>query len=144
MKMGKADLTLKEQFSRAFHQWAQEGIDRMSAQSPTLSHICFKFTDAASYAAGVEAARDLGKVTQEQFKGKEITWCHLRAPLKQDGLTLEWLELVEPKSEPAATNGVSSIGYAIPGMKEAVKIPSKDGNVIFRYQSQHAAGLAPK
>jgi len=133
---------LTTEISAAFSRWAGEGLRHAPAGGAKISHICLKFASAGDYARTVDAARSLGDVTQQAFKGKEISWCRLREPLKGAGLALSWLELVEPKDEPAPSTGVASIGYAVPGMEPAVKIPSADGGVVFRYQALHAERLA--
>lgn len=103
-----------------------------------LSHLCFKFKNEADYRTIIESARTLGAITHKEFGGKEITWCRLNAPI----LTLEWLELVQPKTEANDFNGVTAIGYANPAIKDVVKIKSSDDAVLFRYQSLHASVLA--
>ena len=135
--------TLKQQFTEVFNSYAAEGVTRFD-QPATLSHVCLKFTSLESYAGYVEAARELGRVTQEEFNGKQITWCKLNAPLQQGALRLEWLEMVEPKVEKNAFDGVANIGYCVPELKSAVKLSSADNAMTFRYQSQHATQMAPK
>lgn len=139
---------LKQQFSDVFNLYAAEGVaqfrQRDPAAAPVLSHVCFKFSSLESYADYVAAARELGRVTQEEFNGKQITWCRLSEPLQQGDLRLEWLEMVEPRTEKQASDGVANIGYAIPGLTDAVKLASSDNSMTFRYQSQHAASMAPK
>lgn len=138
---------LTEQITHAFTTLAQQGIDTFIKRhtnlgTPQLSHICFKFTGPESYAAYVASARNIGSVTSQIFKGKEITWCQLHTPLHQGGLTLEWLELVEPKEEANSFDGVTSIGYAVPNLSETVKLPSGHPDIFFRYQENHASMLA--
>lgn len=138
---------LMEQTTRAFTALARQGVERFTGQypahpAPRLSNICFKFTGPESYAAYTAAARQIGVVTSQIFKGKEITWCKLHTPLRQDSLTLEWLELVEPKEETNTFDGVTSIGYAVPNLTETVKLPSDHPEIIFRYQENHASALA--
>lgn len=139
---------MKNQFTDALTRWGAEGVERFRAEgppgevTPALSHVCFKFGSAADYAAAKAMAGDLGAVIRKNHNGKEIVWCRLHDPVQSKGLRLEWLELVEPKGEPAAISGISAIGYAVSGLAEVVKIPSRDGGVIFRYQSRHAAELA--
>jgi predicted metalloenzyme YecM len=134
--------TLKQQFSEVFNRYAAEGAGRYP--DAALSHVCFKFSSMEAYADYVAAARELGRVTQEEFNGKQITWCKLDEPLKNGALSLEWLELVEPRTEKHAFDGVANIGYAVPGMAEAVKSSSADGKMTFRYQKNHASAMAPK
>ncbi len=134
--------TLKEQFTKAFQSLAQEGIDSFKDGTPVLSHVCFKFKGQESYQAYVAAARELGQVSQEEFNGKQITWCKLKEPLKKSDLTLHVLELVEPKEEKNAFDGVTSIGYSVADLSKTVKQQTKDANVIYRYQSQHASEMA--
>jgi hypothetical protein len=127
----------------SFGRLAAAGLARSPGNAAVLSHICLKFKSIASYKETVAAAETLGAVTRQMFKGKEISWCLLNEPLRgKDGLTLEWLELVEPQNETHPFDGVSSIGYTVPGLAEAVKIPSGEGKIIFRYQSAHAASLS--
>ncbi|MGZ9108966.1 MAG: hypothetical protein ACXW4B_09125 [Micavibrio sp.] len=139
---------IKRQFIDALVRWGAEGLERFSAArienglSPVLSHICFKFQSDAEYAAYVMAMQTQGTVTRVIHNGKEIVWCRLYSPVQHNALQLEWLELVEPKFEHAAISGVSSIGYAVPGLSDVVKMPSQDGAVTFRYQPHHAAELA--
>jgi hypothetical protein len=139
---------LRQQFSDVFNLYASEGIARFSQQDPAatpeLSHVCFKFSSLEAYADYVAAARELGRVTQEEFNGKQITWCRLSEPLQQGDLRLEWLEMVEPRVERNAFDGVANIGYAVSGLKGAIKLVSSDKVMTFRYQSQHAAAMAPK
>jgi predicted metalloenzyme YecM len=133
---------IAKQFSDAFNHYAAEG--RAAHVGAELSHVCFKFASQEAYADYVTAAKDLGTVTSEQFNGKEITWVHLAAPLEKDGLLLEYLELVEPRTEKHAFNGVANIGYAVAGLSAAVKLASSDNAMSFRYQSLHAKQMAPK
>lgn len=138
---------LKSKFSAAFNASAQDGIDRFrqkfpDAGTPELSHVAFKFTSLESYAETVAAAQVLGTVTHEHFGGKEITWVKLKEPLEKGGLTLEWLELVEPRDEKNSFDGVTSIGFSVPSLDKTIKLPTEDDNVIFRYQSQHARQMA--
>ena len=140
---------IKQQFTDAFTQFAREGIARFKNVSPAgpaprLSHVCFKFKNAEAYESYITAARELGAVKQETFKGKQISWCKLNAPLRKNELTLEWLELVEPRFEQNDFDGVTSIGYCVPGLPEPIKIPLPGTPVVFRYQSQHAAELVKK
>ena len=138
---------IKGQFIDALVRWGAEGLERFSAAgiggglSPILSHICFKFKSEAEYAAYLMAVQTQGTVTRMIHNGKEIVWCRLHSPVQHNALQLEWLELVEPKFEHPAVSGVSSIGYAVPGLSDVVKLPSQDGAVIFRYQPRHAAEL---
>lgn len=141
--------SLKKQVSDVFNSYAQDGIDRFTQQfpaagEPVLSHLAFKFDSMEAYAETVAAAHALGRVTQEQFNGKEITWVRLAAPLEKNGLRLEYLEMVEPKTERHAFNGVANIGYAVEGLADVKKLPSSDGGTSFRYQSQHARQMAPE
>lgn len=140
--------SLKQQFSDVFNLYAAEGVARFSQQdasaAPVFSHVCFKFSSLEAYADYVAAARELGRGTQEEFNGKQITWCRLSEPLQQGDLRLEWLEMVEPRVERHAFDGVANIGYSVPGLKDAVKLASSDKAMTFRYQSQHAASMAPK
>lgn len=138
--------TLKAQMTAAFNAYASEGVRSWKDRSGTaeLSHVCLKFTSLQSYAEYVAAARNLGVVTQEMFKGKEITWCRLSHPLEHDGQRLEWLELVEPRFEQQAFDGVANIGYSVTGLPEAVRIASNDSAMTFRYQAQHATQMAPR
>lgn len=124
----------------AMNGLAAEGAAHRPAGNtlPQLSHLCFKFKSEADYRATIESARHLGSVNHKEFGGKEITWCRLNAPI----LTLEWLELVQPKTETNAFNGITAIGYAIPELTDVVKIKSSDPAVIFRYQAPHANTLA--
>lgn len=131
-----------KQFSDAFNLYAAEG--KAAQAGAVLSHVCFKFASQEAYADYVTAAKALGTVTSEEFNGKEITWVRLAAPLEKDGQRLEYLELVEPRTEKHAFNGVANIGYAVPGLASAVKLPSSDKAMSFRYQSQHAKQMAPK
>ena len=121
-----------------FKNHAGSGIKALKLQqpdfSPVLSHICFKFTDMTSYQEAIEAAKELGTVSNEQFNGKEISWCKLDNPIKSDDLTLEWLEMVEPKIEKNAFNGITSIGYYVPELADVVKIQSIDEAILYRYQ----------
>jgi predicted metalloenzyme YecM len=133
---------LKDQFTAAFDKYAKEGQDAQAGAE--LSHVCFRFETPEAYAEYVEAARGVGTVTQEQFRGKEITWVKLAQPLEKGGLRLEYLEMVEPRTERHAFNGVANIGYAVAGLNGVVKLPSADGDMAFRYQSQHARQMAPK
>src|SRR5262249_34822617 len=84
--------TLKRQFSDVFNRYAAEGISAFTepgaATAPALSHVCFKFSSQEAYAEYVEAAREIGQVTQEEFHGKQITWCKLAEPLQKGDLTL--------------------------------------------------------
>ncbi|MEZ0224064.1 MAG: VOC family protein [Alphaproteobacteria bacterium] len=139
---------LKQQFSDVFNLYASEGIAWFSQQdpaaAPVFSHVCFKFSSFEAYADYVKAAQELGRVTQEEFNGKQITWCRLTEPLKKGDLTLEWLELVEPRTEKNAFDGVANIGYCVPGLADAVKQSSADKKMMFRYQANHAEKMAPK
>lgn len=135
---------LKEQFTKAFDTLAADGQKKFGDGKAELSHVCFKFTSIAAYQETVTAARSFGHVTQEQHKGKEITWCKLSSPLKKSDLTLEFLELVEPKEELNPYDGVTSIGFYVEGLPSAVKLPSNDANVIYRYQGQHGRDMAGK
>lgn len=135
---------IAKQFSDAFNTYAAEGRSAYNGDTPLLSHVCFKFASQEAYADYVSAAQALGRVTSEEFNGKEITWVQLAAPLEKDGLRLEYLELVEPRTEKHAFNGVANIGYAVPGLAAAVKLSSSDKEMSFRYQSQHAKQMAPK
>jgi hypothetical protein len=140
--------TLRETVAAAFNRLAREGVAAFRAHDaqarPELSHVCLKFRDMAAYHAHVEAAQGLGPVTREIFNGKEISWCRLDAPLRGNGLTLEYIEFVEPRAEQHDTDGVSSIGFAVPALDAPVKLPSADPGVIFRYQKNHARDLMPK
>ncbi len=138
--------TLAQQITAAFNAYAAEGVRSWQGDEgrAVLSHVCLKFTGLDAYARYVAAARELGVVTQEVFKGKQITWCRLAQPLEHDGQRLEWLELVEPKLEQQAYDGVANIGYSVAGLPEAVRLASKDAGMTFRYQSQHAAQMAPR
>lgn len=133
---------LKQQFTDAFNKYAAEG--QGAQKGAELSHICFRFASLEAYAEYVAAAREVGLVTQEQFRGKEITWVKLTAPLEKDGVKLEYLEMVEPKTERHAFNGVANIGYAVEGLAEVVRLDSSDKQMLFRYQGQHARQMAPK
>lgn len=133
---------LKEHFTKAFDTLAAAGQQKFGDGRAELSHVCFKFKSPASYQATVDTARSFGHVTQEIHKGKEITWCRLAAPLKKGELTLEFLELVEPKEELNPFDGVTSIGFYVEGLPAAVKLLSADENVIYRYQGQHAREMA--
>lgn len=139
---------LKQQISDAFNAYAVEGIACFKEQqldaTPVLSHICFKFTSMETYADYVEAARDIGTVTQKYFNGKQVSWCHLKEPLQAGKLKLEWLEMVEPCFEKNAFDGVDNIGYMMPKMPAAMKLPSTDGKMQFRCQSLHASTMAMK
>lgn len=137
---------LKHQMTAAFNAYAREGAQRWQgdAKPAVLSHVCLKFTTLDAYARYVAAARELGVVTQEIFKGKEITWCRLAQPLEGQGQRLEWLELVEPRLEQQGYDGVANIGYSVAGLPEAVRLVSQDAGMTFRYQSQHAAQMAPR
>jgi len=84
----------------------------------------------------------MGPITVQEFGGKEISWCHLHEPWMSGQLQLAWLELVEPKLEPHLCDAITSIGYAVPGLPQVIKIPSRDESVIFRYQARHARDLA--
>lgn len=140
--------SLTKQFTEVFNAYASDGASRYrEAQpeaAPVLSHVCFKFSSLEAYAAYVESAREIGAVTQEQFNGKQITWVKLAAPLEKDGHKLEWLEMVEPRTEKHAFNGVANIGYAVKDLAGAVKLQSSDDKMLYRYQSLHAAEMAPK
>lgn len=129
---------LLQQATDAFHLYADKGRKALDNISPVLSHVCFKFTDTKAYQTYVEAACELGLVTQEQFNGKEISWCKLQQPLSKDDLVLEWLEMVEPKVETNAFNGVTSLGYYAADLSQTIKLPTADENIIYRYQSQQA------
>ena len=136
--------TIRDQFVSVLNAHAQEGLDAFAQQQggvPVLSHACFKFTDLESYRRYSDAVLALGVVARQDFGGKEITWCHLRDPWVSGGLSLEWLELVEPKQDANLCNAVTSIGYAVPGLQQVVKILSRDDSVVFRYQAQHARDL---
>lgn len=127
----------------AFNLHAAAGIEAfkaVSAEEPRLSHVCLKFESLAAYAETVKSARELGTVTQQEFKGKQITWCRLQIPAEKNGLKLEWIELVEPKHETNPFNGVTSIAYAVEKLEETVKISAQDG-MIYRYQNKHAEVL---
>ncbi len=146
-KQGNVEATLSHQFAEAFIKYARDGIacfenEHPEKPLPHVSHICFKFTGTVSYRAYVEAARALGTVKQQMFKGKEISWCKLNEPLHDGDLAVEWVELVEPHTEKNGFDGVTSLGYYVPGLNETIKIPVTGASVIYRYQSQHAAELA--
>ncbi len=118
---------------------ADKGVkDFEGDKTPILSHICFKFNSQSDYLKAVDSAHQLGEVKHQEFKGKQITWCKLNTPFEKGSLKLEWLELVEPK-KPNTFNGVTSVGYCVPNLKETVKIVSPEESVIFRYQSKHAS-----
>lgn len=110
--------------------------------APVLSHICFKFADLESYRAYKAAAETLGSVSTREFNGKEIAWCRLNAPWQQGNLSLEWVEMVEPRTETHPANTVASIGYAVETIGDPLKYDSDDAGIIYRYQSRHAAQLA--
>jgi predicted metalloenzyme YecM len=137
-------IPLKKQFSDAFNAYAQEGISAYKGDVPSLSHVCFKFSSLEKYTDYVEAARGIGRVTQEEFNGKQITWCRLTEPLKKGDLTLEWLELVEPRTEKNPFDGVANIGYCVPSLADPVKKSSADKEMLFRYQAIHAEKMAPR
>lgn len=129
-------LDLLHEINCALKTYAPEG----TAQNPaaTLSHLCFKFKCEADYRTTIESARGMGVIHHKEFGGKEITWCRLTPPI----LSLEWLELVQPKTENNAYNGVTSIGYAMSTLNDVIKIQSKDKKITFRYQPRHASELA--
>jgi hypothetical protein len=137
---------LKKQFSDVFNLYAAEGVTRYQQQdssaAPVLSHACFRFSSLKSYADHVDAAHDLGRMTQEEFNGKQITWCRLDEPLQQGSLRLEWLEMVEPRVEKHPFDGVANLGYAVADLTAAIKLPSSDKAMTFRYQAQHAKDMA--
>ncbi len=137
---------LKKQFTDVFNAYAAEGAllfeKHQTGEAAVLSHVCFKFSSQEAYADYVAAAHEIGTVSQEEFGGKQITWVRLAEPLEQNGLKLEWLEIVEPKTEKQAFNGVANIGYAVPSLPAAVKLQSADEKMLFRYQSQHAKAMA--
>jgi hypothetical protein len=135
---------LREDVSEAFNRHAAAGITAYAGRrdATVLSHVCFKFDSMEAYRETIESAKELGTVTQEEFNGKEISWCKLATPLEKGLLKLEWLEFVEPRSENHPFTGVSSIGYAVAGLTEPVKIPSDDDRVVYRYQGKHASELA--
>lgn len=140
---------LKQQYAAIFNAYASEGLAKFTqehadAAAPVLSHVCFKFSSQEAYEQYVESAREIGTVTSEQFNGKEITWVKLNEPVVKDGQKLEWLELVEPRAEKNPFDGPTYVGYAVPGLAGAVKLPSNDGATYFRYQSLHATQMAPK
>lgn len=146
--MSGAD-TLKKQYSAIFNAYASEGQNKFAqhdphAGAPELSHVCFKFSSMEKYADYIEAAHEIGVVTREHFNGKEITWVKLSEPVIKDGQKLEWLEFVEPRSEKNAFDGPAYVGFAVPSLAGAVKLPSSDGETYFRYQSLHARQMAPK
>jgi predicted metalloenzyme YecM len=132
---------LKKQFSDVFNAYALEGAERQGA---VLSHVCFKFSSMQAYAEYVAAAREIGSVTQEEFKGKQISWCRLNEPLQKGSHKLEWLEIIEPREEKNDFDGIANLGYYIPSLPATVKAPSTDGKMMFRYQPQHARDMAPK
>jgi|GEM_PF-5718349 hypothetical protein len=131
---------LLQEINKAMIDLVPEGAaNRLAGETiPQLSHLCFKFKSEADYRATIESAQHLGVINHKEFGGKEITWCRLNAPI----LSLEWLELVQPKTESNAYNGLTAIGYAVPELATAVKIQSADGKITFRYQPKHAAQLA--
>jgi hypothetical protein len=140
-------LLMQEQASAALQGLGRQGLEALKeqkpeAEAPVISHICFKFGEQNSYTARVMALRGLGAVTQQMFKGKQISWCRLREPLRHQGMALEWLELVEPRHEANGFDGVTSVAYCVPGLSGTVKIPSSDGRIIFRYQGKYAKILA--
>lgn len=138
---------LKQQITDAFNAYASEGLRIWSEERPhvpVLSHVCLKFASMDAYTNYVEAARALGRVTQEMFKGKQITWCRLDQPLEHEGVRLDWLEFVEPRFEQHPHDGVANIGYSVAGLPDAVKLTSRDANMMFRYQGQHANDMAPR
>lgn len=108
-----------------------------SINKPVLSHICFKFENINAYKDHVTAADSLGHLKSEIFNGKEITWCKLHQPITKNDLRLEWLEIVEPKTERNAFNGVTSLGFYANGLTEVIKIPTMDENIIYRYMGQN-------
>lgn len=135
---------IQTQISEAFNRYAREGLEALRDVAPDnaplaeIGHICLKFTSLASYNAYVDAAHALGPVAQEEFNGKQISWCRLKEPLKNGGLTVEWMEMVEPKLEQNDYDGVTSIGYRAKFLTETLKIPSADGAMTFRFQPHHA------
>lgn len=132
--------SLLNEINVALRVYAPEGASQNPTPGaiPALSHLCFKFKSEADYRTTIQSAQNLGAITLKEFGGKEITWCRLSAPI----LSLEWLELVQPKTEANAYNGLTAIGYAVPALKDVVKIQSKDGKITFRYQPLHAKELA--
>ncbi len=138
---------LEKQAARSFASYVDEGIACFQAGHPRMtivpSHICFKFSSLAAYADGVVAARALGDVTWSDVNGRQIAWCRLREPLQAGGLWLKWLEMVEPRLEKNAFDGVTGIVYWAPGLETVEKRVSADGKMAFRYQSRDATMLAP-
>jgi len=137
--------TLNEQLLDAFNTYGEEGLDALKDQQsdmPVLSHICFKFASLSTYKAYIQAGNEIGTVTHQRFKDKEISWCKLDQALQNGNLRLEWVELVEPKVENATPDGVSSIGYCVPDLKQTIKLQSKDAKILFRYQANHASDMA--
>lgn len=133
--MTKLAQQIQQQAAAAFEQYAHEGVLGLALApvTPTISHICFKFQSMESYKRYIEAAERFSLVSHEQFKGKEITWCKLDAPLVKDDIVLEWLEMVEPKTEQNEFDGVTSIGYVVPGLPDMIKNFSEDKAILFRY-----------
>lgn len=128
---------IQNQALAAFNTYALEGAFPDKGVSPAVfSHVCFKFQSTESYKEYVEESKKLGRVIQEEFNGKEISWCALNEPLEYKGLVLKWLELVEPKVETNSFDGVTSLGCYVDGLIGTKKTPSADGKMIFRYQPQ--------
>lgn len=134
-------MDLEKEILKAFNRYAREGVDAFKSQhenaAPELSHLCLKFGDMPDYDATVVAAGKIGTVMRQQFNGKEIAWCHLQQPLRGGNISVEWLEMVEPKLEKNPFSGVSSLGYRVADLPELVKIQSGDDRVLFRYLGRH-------
>lgn len=121
----------------AFNAHAQEGIHAWrQSGTPVLRHICLKFSSLAAYAETIAEAAALGPVVTEEFNGKEIAWCKMKQPLESADNTVAWIEMVEPRLETNAFDGVTSIGYSVEGLTGVVKLPSKDAGVLYRYMGQ--------
>lgn len=128
---------LHRQMTDAFDAHAREGAALYHSRhgaTPALSHMCFKFASVHAYEDYLIDAAALGALARRRHKGFEITWCHLREPLVAGELRLHWLELVHPEQGSNAVSGVTSIGYVVPGLGDAVKLPSSDPDIMFRYQ----------
>jgi len=137
--------TFQQQLRDAFEKYAADGVsayDVPERAQAVLSHVCFKFESVAMYQDYVAAAQDTGDVFQAVFKGKEVSWCRLYSPLVQGNLALEWIEMVEPRHEANAFNGVTALGYFVKDLESTVKVPSADERITFRYQPMHAAQLS--
>lgn len=138
-------ISLEQQCVDAFEAYARAGAAayRMKyAVLPSLSHLCFKFSNPGIYNDYIIYADRLGDLKRQEFNGHEITWCKLNEPLRAGKLVLEWLEFVHPSKDPHHSSGVASVGYVVPGLAEVIKIPSANPDVMFRYQGLSAAEMA--